>query len=227
MTCTGSTKNAACHASMHYVIDGQTGISTALVEEDNTAWAFQSYPGNFPVLTPLDQCQCPTPCPEPPCPQPAPATSYPGWPVQTGLHPNIAADFYTINIGITIPDRKRQFDTECCTTPYGISEAAYKTLVRLLKWIQFRYPVIQLNSQYIAFHDQIVDRPTEECLEFPCGPQDACLLCDVSNLCDKCLNAVDPNFIIVEGGIRYVLVETNGGCRAKITIDDFKTVLGL
>lgn len=230
--CNGSTKMpVGCHVSFHYVIDGDNGHVTQVVPETDLAWAFQPYLTNFPVTSPTDCCPCPPPCPSPPCPPGLDCveTTYPGWTTQSALHPNLSADFYAINIAVTNPGRPEQSildNTACCITPYGINQVAYDALVRLVAWIQSRYPAIQLNSQYIAFHDQIVVRD-EYCLEFPCGPVGVCFTCDVSNYCEVCANRMDPTLSITEANVQYVYVETTGGCRAKITLDNFKELLGI
>lgn len=220
--CLGSTKIAInCHASFHYVLDAETGQVTSLVPEANLAWAFQSYRTNFPVTTPVDGCPCPPPCPTPPCPTPAAPTTYPGWSVLSALHPNLAADFFSINIGITVPSRPELTALDgvnCCIGPYGLSPVAYEKLIRLLAWIQSRYPAILLNAQHIAVHDTIT--LTEEgCEEFPCGPNGACLTCDVSNYCEQCQDRAAP--LAIEDDqtvIRYIYAETTGGCRVKIDL---------
>jgi len=184
-----------CKASMHYVLDAETGRLSSLVPEADLAWAWQSYRGNFPVTTPLDTCPCIPPCPTPPCPVPPDPQAYPGWPVLSAAFPNLSADFYTINIGITHTIRPEQQALEgvnCCIGPYGIGEVAYRNLVRLIAWIVSNNPSIPVDAQHIAFHDAIVNVPEINCLEFPCGPNNVCLVCDVSSYCEACPNKSDP-----------------------------------
>lgn len=226
--CVGGTRMPVnCHASFHYVIDAETGQLSSLVPEADVAWAWQSYRTNFPVTTPQDCCQCPAPCPQLPCPadQCVPVT-YDGWPVLSAQFPNISADFYTINIGITNPSRPEQTSLDgvnCCLGPYGFSPKAYKTLIQLLAWIEFRYAGITLDAQHIKFHDEIV--PTEEaCLECACGANGACLVCDVSAYCERCPFPSDPTYSEAHT-VRYVYGENESGCRVKILLADLKTML--
>lgn len=231
--CLGGTKMpVGCHVSFHYIIDGETGQITSLVKETDVAWAWQSYRTNFPAITPLDYCPCPQPCPSLPCPgSPAPEpVVYAGWSVLSAQFPNISADFYTLNIGITSPSRPEQsrLDNEvCCVGPYGLSKFAYQQLVRLIAWLQSKYPTIILDKQHIAFEDEIVQ--TEDlCLECPCGANGSCLVCDVSAFCQVCDNPIDPTIKIVDiSEVRYLLVETQGGCRAKVLLSDLAAFLGV
>lgn len=228
--CVGSTKlPVGCHASFHYVIDAETGAISSLVKENDIAWAWQSYRTNFPVITPLDYCACPDPCPVLPCPgQPAPTpVVYTGWPVLSAQFPNLSADFYTINIGVTSPSRPEQsrLDNEdCCIGPYGMTAVAYRNLVRLLAWIQSRNPGIILDANHIAFEDEIVITD-DQCLECGCGANGVCLVCDVSNYCERCTNPSDPT-ISIATTLRYVYGENDSGCRVKILLSDFIALLG-
>lgn len=230
--CLGGTKMpVGCHVSFHYIIDAETGQISSLVSESDVAWAWQSYRGNFPPITPLDYCPCPQPCPQLPCPgDPSPTpVVYMGWPLLSAQFPNISADFYTLNIGITSPSRPEQsrLDNEiCCVGPYGLSKVAYKQLVHLIAWLQSKYPTIILDKQHIAFEDEIV-ATDEQCLECPCGANGSCLVCDVSQYCQRCNNAIDPTLHIVDpSDVRYVLIETQGGCRAKVLLSDLITFIG-
>jgi hypothetical protein len=229
--CVGGTRMAVdCHASFHYVIDAETGQLSSLVPEADIAWSWQSYRSNFPITTPLDCCQCPTPCPQLPCPadQCVPAV-YTGWPVLSGLFPNISADFYTINIGITNISRPEQSALDgvnCCLGPYGFSPAAYKKLIQLLAWIEFRYDAITLDAQHIKFHDEIVERTDSSCLECGCGSNGACLVCDISAYCERCPFVSDPTYS-ESTTVRYVYGENASGCRVKILLTDLKAALAL
>ena len=226
--CVGYTKlPVGCHASMHYVIDGETGRVTSLVREEDIAWAFQSYRGNFPVTTPVDACPCPPPCPAPPCPEPPAPETYPGWPILAAANPNLSADFYTINIGVVTPAHPEQLyldGVDCCPGPWGMSPQAYNNLVRLVRWIEERYVSIPLDEQHIQFHDYIVQN-SEDCLEIPCGPQGACFICDVSNYCERCMNRSNPSVSTTVTDIRYVYGENSSGCQVKILLADFIALL--
>jgi len=227
--CTGLTKiPVECHASMHYIVDAETGAVASLVHEEDVAWAWQSYRSNFPVTSPVDSCPCPDPCPQPPCPVPFNPQTYPGWPVLSAEFPNIAADFYTINIGVTRAQRPEDAfldNMDCCTGPYGMTEKAYRVLVQLIAWIDYRYDAITTDAQHIAFHDEVID-VDPACLECPCGANGACLVCDVSRYCQKCTNVSPPQ--ISEGTtLRWVFGEASTGCLVKISLADFKTLLGL
>lgn len=194
--CKASPNLMPCgHASMHYVIDGDTGQVSTLVKESDVAWAFRSYLTNFP-----------TPNPEEP---------YPGWPVLAAMFPTLSADFYTINIGVTIPLRTdEQLDGEdCCLGPYGLTEKAYRTLIRLVAWIADRLNIPR-DVQHIAFHDDIV-LTTEQCKECTC--EVACFICDVTGYCENCANPGDPTFILSDA-IFYVYGETENGCKVKIPV---------
>lgn len=227
--CVGLTKiPVECHASMHYVIDAETGAITSLVSEANLAWAFQSYRSNFPTTSPVNGCPCPTPCPVPPCGEPLPAQTYPGWPVLSAEFPNISADFYAINIAVVNTSRLEDSfldDVQCCLGPYGMSEFAYAQLIHLIAWIQSRYAAILLDDQHIKFHDDIV--PTEAgCAECSCGANGSCLVCDISSYCERCINPPDPA-IALSDSLFYVYGESSGGCKVKLSLDDFKALLGL
>lgn len=226
--CIGGTRiPIGCHASFHYVIDAETGQLTSLVPEADIAWSWQSYRGNFPVTTPLDCCPCPPPCPTPPCPtEQCDAAVYQGWPVLSGLFPNLSADFYTINIGITNPSRPEQTSLDgvnCCIGPYGLSKFAYSQLIHLLAWIEFRHVGITLDDQHIAFHDEIVPRD-EQCLECSCGANGACLVCDISNYCERCPFPSDPTYA-ESTTLRYIYGENASGCRVKVLVTDLKAIL--
>ncbi len=227
--CVGPKAAFGCHSSFHYVLDAETGALTSLVPEANLAWAFQNYKTNFPVTTPQNCCPCPEPCPTPPCPaeQCAPET-YPGWSVLSAQFPNISADFYAINIGITSPSRPEQAlldGANCCLGPWGLSDLAYRKLIQLIAWIQFRNAGIILDAQHIAFHDDIVIIDTE-CLECPCGANGACLVCDVSSYCEKCINASDPTISIdTVDNLRYIFGENQAGCKVKVLVSDLVAFL--
>lgn len=231
--CAGLTRlSVNCKASMHYVIDGQTGAVSSLVREEDLAWAFQSYRSNFPVTSPLDGCPCPEPCPTPPCPTPLEPQTYPGWTVLSNQFPNLAADFYTINIGITTPNRPEQSaldGADCCQDlPYGISQEAYDSLIRLIAWIAFRNPGVIIDDQHIQFHDYIVFKDTM-CLEFPCGPNGVCLICDVSRYCERCTDVIDPTYVWTDNpdDILFLLGESRGGCKIRFDIATLRAALGL
>lgn len=222
--CQGGKIPINCHASMHYVIDADTGAVSSLVDEANVAWAFQSYRGNYPVKTPLNCCQCPTPCPTGPCPDDlCVPVDYVGWTVLPALYPNLSADFYTINIGITIPSRPEQtgLDGVACCGPYGISQVAYDTLVRLVAWIESRYPAITLDDEHIIFHDMLVDTD-EQCYEFLCGPNGVCFICDVGKYCEKCQNVPDPTISTITdpADLLYIYGISTGGCQVRILFTD-------
>ncbi len=226
--CVGPRATSNCHASFHYVLDAETGALTKLVPEADLAWAFQSYKTNFPPTTPLDCCPCPPPCPTPPCPaEQCEAEVYTGWPVLSAQFPNLSADFYTISIGITAPSRPEQQaldGADCCLGPWGLSDLAYRNLVRLIAWIQFRNVGILLDAQHIAFHDDIVITDMF-CLECPCGADGACLVCDVSSYCESCINKADPTVSTTVTDLRYVYGESEAGCRVKILVSDLKLLL--
>lgn len=224
--CIGSTKMPiGCHVSFHYIIDAETGYISSLVAESDLAWAWQAYRSNFPLVTPLDYCQCPVPCPAPPCGSPEPiAVTYPGWTVLSAQFPNLSADFYTINIGVTSPSRPEQsrLDNEnCCVGPYGLTDQAYRQLIRLIAYLQAKYSsTILLDDQHIAFHDEIVT-VEEDCLECPCGANGACLICDVSAYCERCLTPGDPTIAIDTcANLKYIYGENAFGCRVKIPISE-------
>lgn len=230
MCLSSKRSKVGCHQSFHYLIDGNGCQVAQIVPEANLAWAFQSYRTNFPVTTPLDCCPCPPPCPLPPCPtDPCGPVTYTGWPTLSAANPNLSADFYTINIGIALPARPEitNLDGIPCCGPFGMEDCAYQNLIRLLAWIESRYPVITNDIQHVAFHDQIVVRE-QECLEIQCpGP---CLLCDVSSYCERCRNMADPTILIISdpaqaNQIRYFYGETIGGCRIKFTLDVFIQML--
>lgn len=218
-----------CHSSFHYVIDGESGRVSSVVPVADLAWAFQDYRTNFPIKYPVDHCPCPPPCPTPPCTQ-VPSTTeidYPGWTTLHTLHPHLSADFYAINIGIAIPNRPEQvsLDGTCehCLGPWGLSEAAYASLVRLIAWLEFTYTITN-DAQHVNFHDNIVVRD-QECLEFQCPSLGACLVCDVSHYCEKCNNPGDPTISVTGSNIRYIYGENDSGCKVKILLDDLKVLL--
>lgn len=222
--CIGAKVTPECHASFHYVIDAETGAVTSLVDETNLAWAWQSYRSNFPVTSPVDGCPCAPPCPTPPCPVPPAPTTYPGWTVLSALFPNLSADFYTVNIGVTSPNRPEQQildGVDCCAGPWGLSPAAYANLVRLIAWIQSRYPAITVDAQHIAFHDDIIETICPEC---PCGANGSCLVCDVSSYCEACITVSDPA-MFESTNVRFVYGESDTGCRVKILLTDLKVLL--
>lgn len=227
--CVSATKMAiGCHASMHYLLDAETGRLTSLVEETNVAWAFQEYRTNFPVTTPRNCCLCPQPCPAPPCPsEQCTAEEYVGWLELSAEFPNIAADFYTINIGISVPARAETASLDGCTTqcigPYGLSFLAYTKLIQLIAWIQSRYAAITIDAEHIAFHDDIVVRETD-CKECICNDDGACVLCDVSSYCEKCSNPTDPTLTVADEVI-YLFGESAAGCRVKIPITTLATAI--
>lgn len=202
--CSSSPNNVGCdHASMHFVIDGNIGRAECMVDPENVAWAFQTYPSNFSL--------------------PHANTPYPGWTELAGLFPLYSADFYTLNIGITVPKRPETeiIDGEdCCLGPYGMTWDAYDKLVRLIAWLAEKYG-IPIDNQHIAFHDQIVEvaMGCEECL---CRNL-TCFLCDVSGYCETCSNAGDPTFTTFDN-IDYIYGEYRG-CRVKISIEDLKELL--
>lgn len=194
------------HASMHYVVDAVSGQISCLVNEENVAWAFQSYFSNFPLVNP--------------------AEPYPGWPDLSALYPTISADFYTINIGLAVPTAPQNeiIDGEpCCVGPYGLSWTAYRNFVQLVAWIAFRRG-IPIDGQHIAFHDQIVETllGCEECI---CNNL-ACFICDVGEYCETCRNVGDPTFTTFDS-IKYIYGESEDGCKIKISVEDFIALLGV
>lgn len=194
------------HASMHYVIDAITGAITCLVKETDVAWAFQTYPSNFPMPNPL---------------QP-----YPGWPVLSGIYPGLSADFYTINIGLAVPAQPQNEvldGDDCCIGPYGLTWQAYRKFVQLIAWIAFRYN-IPIDRQHIEFHDNIVET-AYGCAECRCANL-VCFICDVGEYCESCQNAGDPTFTPFPE-IAYIYGESAGGCRVKIKLSDFLTQIGV
>jgi hypothetical protein len=197
--CKASASLMPCgHASMHYVIDGDTGQVSSLVKESDVAWAFQSYLSNFPL--------------------PHPQEPYPGWSVLNALFPLLSADFYTINIGITSPTRTGDFldDELCCLGPYGATDKAYQVLIRLVAWIADRYNIPR-DTQHIAFHDDIV-LTIEGCQECICSDL-TCFICDVTGYCESCNNVGDPSFVLGTE-IFYVYGETENGCKVKVLLSD-------
>lgn len=205
--CVASPNLIQCeHASMHYVVDAVTGSIACLVKEENVAWAFQSYLSNFPL--------------------PNPNQPYPGWPELSALYPALSADFYTINIGITVPSNPQNdvLDGDvCCTGPYGMTWAAYENLVHLVAWIAARLN-IEIDIQHIAFHDQIVET-SYGCEECTCRNL-ACFICDVGSYCEHCNNVGDPTYTPFEE-IAWIYGESAGGCRIKISLSDFIAQLGV
>lgn len=201
--CVASPKLMPCgHASMHYVIDGDTGNVTQLVKDADVAWAFQSYLSNFPL--------------------PHPQESYPGWTVLSALYPLLSADFYTLNIGITSPTRTGDLlDDDCCIGPYGATETAYKTLIRLVAWLADKYNIPR-DNQHIAFHDDIV-LTIEGCAECICSDI-VCFICDVTGYCESCTNSGDPSFVIGDT-IFYFYGETENGCKIKINFSDLMELI--
>jgi hypothetical protein len=223
--CSSDGRLASEHTSFHYVLDSETPRLTQLVPESDLAWAFQSYPGNFPITQPVQPTECPPPCPAPVCPTapvPIPASqAYPGWPVLAALFPTTSADFYTINIGLTVPDRATQIldgADVCCLGSYGLSEESYAKLVRLVNWIAYRYS-IPFDDQHIAFHDQITSF-VMGCEECKCAPT-TCFLCDVSSYCERCINEGDPTFMQITTGLHWIYGESTGGCKVKMRVSDF------
>lgn len=226
--CTGSTKLMPVgHASFHYVLDADSAQLTSLVDEANLAWAFQSYTSNFPVTQPVQPPPCPDDCPPPVCPPPpvviiTPEEAYPGWPQFWAIP--YSADFYTINIGITSPSRPEDSaldggNSGCCG-PYGLTDAAYAKLVRLIAWIADRYDIPALN---IAFHDDIV--PTIlGCEECRCDADGACLKCDVSAYCEPCDAPGDPTYAR-EGDIFWIYGENQSGCKVRVKVTDLAAIL--
>lgn len=192
------------HASMHYVIDGSTCQLAHVVEDENVAWGFQSYPSNFPLANPQEP--------------------YPGWPVLRTQFPNISGDFYALHIAIAVP-RIPQLDgldnaTDCCPGPYGMTWECYRKLVQLVAWLAWKYD-IPVNEQHIAFHDQIVER-TIGCEECQCLGM-VCFVCDVSKYCEGCKNPGDPTFVEAEE-IDFLYGELDG-CKVKISIENLRILL--
>lgn len=214
------------HASFHYIIDGDSGRVSSLVKEENLAWAFQSYRGNFPPLIPMGYPPCPPDnCPTDPCDQnsyPAPDPPYPGWPDLSALYPNIPADFYTINIGITVPSNTNIDLDGCepCLGMRGMRENVYDILVQLAAWIAYRYDIPR-SAQNIAFHDDIVET-IEGCEECPCPG--GCLHCAVSHYCEDCKNPGDPTFTNSSNIVYFYGVNENG-CKVKVHIDYVRELL--
>jgi hypothetical protein len=200
LMCSGTTSRThKKHASMHYVV-GNGGNVFRGVEDDNIAWAFQSYPGNFPTATP--------------------ATAYPGLPAAAG-EPGVPADFYTLNIGIASESpRTGQPCSECTHSKLGLDKTGYAKLVHLVAWLADVY-AIPVDDQNILFEDSILSllEGEEECL----CKANACLVCDVADYCETCGNPADPAHI--SGQLAYVYGETTGGCKAKMTLADFKALL--
>ncbi|SRR5258706_1033050 len=227
--CTGIAKiPVECKASMHYIIDAETGTVSSLVHEADLAWTWQSYRSNFPVSSPVDGCPCPAPCPAPPCGQPLSVQTYPGWPVLSGEFPDISADFFTINIGVIHPSRPQDSfldNVTCCIGPYGMTDKAYRILIQLIAWIKSRYVAVTIDAQHIAFHDDIVE-VVPGCLECPCGAEGSCLVCDVSGYCEKC-QYVSPPVIAEDSELRFVFGENAAGCQVKVSVADLKILLGL
>ena len=198
--CLASPNLMPCgHASFHYVIDADSGQVSCLVKEENVSWSFQSYLSNFPLPNPLEP--------------------YPGWTILSGLYPSLSADFYTLNIGITVPSRPEQEiidGEECCFGPYGMLPEAYKNLIRLVNYLAFKYN-IPLDDQHIGFHDDITETKLG-CEECPCRDNN-CFLCDVTSYCESCTNSGDPTFIPSDD-IFWIYGETESGCKVKIKVSD-------
>lgn len=218
------------HGSFHYVVDAEGGAITALVDEANLAWSFQSYLSNFPTTAPVQPPPCPpVDCGPIPCPPPPPVilpacVAYPGWSVLCTMFP-YSADFYTINIGITVPNRAEENvldGVDCCAGPFGMTEETYAKVVRLVNWIAYRYN-IPFDNQHIAFHDQIVNT-LMGCEECKCDSDEHCFVCDVSAYCEQCVNPGDSTFAL-SSTIAWVYGEDAGGCKVKVPLSDLKTLL--
>lgn len=193
------------HTSMHYAIS-EDGIVHQYVNESDIAWGSQTYTGNFPSVTP--------------------AYPYLGWNVLSAANPNVSMDLYVLHVGIAIPAYANNLDScgDACDIPHlGMSEVGYRQLVRLLAYLAAEYNV-PINSQHIAFHDQISNLPEGEagcaCLE------NFCLLCDVDAYCEKCLNPADSTYVLSDS-IKYVYGENANGCRVKVSVATLKTLLGV
>lgn len=206
--CSASPNSVGCdHASMHYVIDSVTGRINCQVKEENVAWAFQTYPSNFSL--------------------PNATSPYPGWPELAALYPMYSADFYTLNIGITVPTHAETEvldggDVDCCIGPYGMTWEAYGKLVHLVAWLAERH-MIELDVQHIQFHDQIVET-TMGCEECRCATL-TCFICDVTAYCESCSNAGDPGYVLSDT-IDFIYGESHG-CRVKISIEDLRNLLNV
>lgn len=220
------------HASFHYVLDSESAQLTQLVPETDLAWAFQSYRSNFPVVAPVEPPACPaTTCDPVPCPPPPPVVidacdAYPGWTTLCALYPDLSADWYTINIGLTVPLRSEEQildgSDDCCLGPFGLSLDAYNKLVRLTNWIAYRYG-IPLDQQHVAFHDEISPHVLG-CEECHCGADDHCFVCDVSRYCERCINEGDPSFASSDN-IKYIYGENSAGCKVKVTVHNIAELI--
>lgn len=219
------------NASFHYVVDAESLQVASLVHENDLAWAFQSYLSNFPVTQPILPPPCPpNECEPAPCPPVPPIIitaeeAYPGWPELAAIYPNLSADFYTINIGITTPSRPENdiLDGEdCCIGPYGMTQQAYQNLVRLVAWVAYRREIPVIRER-IAFHDDIV--PTlMGCEECKCDSRGTCFICDVSSYCSGCLSPSDPSFRLSDN-IRFIYGESASGCKVKIRLDFLRSLI--
>lgn len=225
-TCRGNgSLNPYGHASFHYIIDGDTGRISSLVDEANLAWSFQSYPSNFPTITPTGSPPCPpNNCPPDPCDAtyPPPDPPYPGWPELSALFPNLSADFFTINIGITVPTQITLDESGCevCLGIRGMRDNVYDVLVHLIAWIAYNNN-IPISGQRIAFHDDIVFTILG-CEECPCPG--GCLHCAVSHYCEECKHPGDPTFVTSDN-IVYIYGVNENGCKVKIHIDHLRELL--
>jgi hypothetical protein len=200
LMCDGTTsRTMSKHASMHYV-HGDGGQVVRAVEETNVAWAFQSYPGNFPSTTP--------------------ATTYPGLPV-SAVYPGITADRYTLNIGIAVSSMRLANGRDACeNTQLGLDALGYAKLVQNVAYLAAKYS-IPLDDQHIVFEDDVIPlaEGDEEC---KCS-HTACLVCDVAAYCETCTNVGDST--IKSGTLAWVYGENADGCKAKMTVAQFKALL--
>lgn len=189
------------HSSVHFSV-APTGDVYQYVDEGDVAWGMQAYPSSFPDITP-DQ---------------APV----GWTVLPALYPNVSLDLYTLQIGVAVPRQNGYLNQPGCQGcgcgdgacgGYGLSDAAYKNLVRLVAYLAKKYS-IPIDTQHIWTHDRVVDTPETE-LECLCLPD--CFTCDVSNYCEECSNPSDSSYKLAPGVV-YFYGEDANGCKVKSNV---------
>ena len=178
-------RGAIDHPSLHYVITGE-GAVVQYVEDLDIAWAFPEVSAT-----------------------PNPDLSTFNWSLTT-QYPNVSPDWYTINIGLTIPPSARG---ECLCE--GISSplrmGGEKKLIQLIAYLSAKYN-IPVTKQAIVYHHNIDLLAEEEC---PC---DGCIVCDVAKYCEQCEN---PSMTQFENGIvKYVYGESEDECTVAQDICD-------
>lgn len=170
------------HTSLHYVV-GSQGQVIQSVDDNNIAWAFSQYMGNFPAPYPLSNIS---------------------WPPLSTTYPGITPDYYTLNIGIETGFPAPGTTCPTCRGPFNLLPEAYATLVKLLAYLSFTYN-LPLDATHITA-DQLINLMAED--ECPCLDLTQ-LYQDVAAYCEPCER---PAIYRPEGTPAYLIGRTLQNC---------------